>query len=43
MIIESENISFLSNFKNIRNIFDANVGISIGLDNEHKYVVVVAT
>lgn len=43
MIIESENISFLSNFKNIRNILDANVDIAIWLNNGHKYVVVIAT
>jgi len=41
--MESENISFLSNFKNIRNIFDDNMGIAIELDNGHKYMVVVTT
>jgi hypothetical protein len=38
-----DSITFLSNLKDIQNIFDDNIDVSVELDNGHEYVVVVAT
>lgn len=38
-----ENIDFLSDFKDIDDIFDYNMDIIVTLDDGHKYVLVVAT
>jgi hypothetical protein len=38
-----DSINFLSNLKDIQDIFDDSIDVSVELDNGHEYVVVVAT
>jgi hypothetical protein len=38
-----ERITFLSDLKDVKDIFDDNVDVAVKLDNGHEYIVVVAT
>lgn len=38
-----ESITFLNDLKDVRDIFDDNVDVAVKLDDEHDYIVVVAT
>ena len=38
-----ERITFLSDLKDVRDIFDDNVDVAVKLDDGHEYIVVVAT
>ena len=38
-----ESITFLSDLKDVKNIFDDNVDVAVKLDDGHEYIVVVAT
>ena len=38
-----ESITFLSDLKDVKDIFDANVDVAVKLDDGHEYIVVVAT
>ena len=38
-----ESITFLSDLKDVRDIFDDNVDVAVKLDDGHEYIVVVAT
>jgi hypothetical protein len=38
-----ESITFLSDLKDVEDIFDDNIDVAVKLDDGHKYIVVVAT
>lgn len=38
-----KSITFLSDFKDVEDIFDDNMDVAVKLDDGHKYIVVVAT
>lgn len=38
-----ENITFLNDLKDVKDIFDDNVDVAVKLDDGHEYIVVVAT
>jgi hypothetical protein len=41
--MEFESITFLSDLKDVEDIFDDNLDVAVKLDDGHEYIVVVAT
>jgi hypothetical protein len=41
--MEFESITFLSDLKDVEDIFDDNIDVAVKLDDGHEYIVVVAT
>jgi hypothetical protein len=42
-IMKVESITFLSDLKDVEDIFDNNIDVAVKLDDGHEYIVVVAT